>query len=454
MLAFLSLHNTLKSCRPFPPVIKRPFFCFACFFSSTPISNANLPNDPLHLYLQMQRAGLAIDSFTALFALTSCARLSADASLTRHLHAHLVKINLESHVYVGTALLNSYVASCFSDARQLFGQMPERSIVTWNTMISGLSKKGEIRRARWLFDNMPMRDNASWAAMIGGYTGAGMWGPGLELFREMMRNGLLKPDSVILVTLLSGCSHMGFLPLLGKSIHAYVERNALELDVVLGTALVDMYAKCGLLQSASWIFERLPCKNVMSWTAMICGLALHGQAESALALFQRMKEAGVRPNEITFTGVINACHHAGLVDEGRKHFYSMTKEFGVEPGIYHYGCMVDLLGKAGLLEETYSFIQAMKLKPNIVVWCSFLGSCKLHRNFELAERAIEQVLHLADPDKDGGVFTLISDLYASNGNWDDAERVRMLMNKQNVKKARGSSFIEVEQPRQFASISS
>ncbi|XP_058109424.1 pentatricopeptide repeat-containing protein ELI1, chloroplastic-like [Magnolia sinica] len=446
MRAFVSHHNIFKSIHPFCHVVEGPHSPFA-WISSSAIRNASSPNEALHFYTQMHRSSITVDSYTALYALKSCACLS-NALLTRHVHAHLFKINLESHIYVATALLNGYVASSFSDACQLFDEMPNRNIVTWNTMISGYSKKGEVKRARWVFDSMPARDVASWSAMISGYMGAGLWSQGLELFKEMMVNGALKPDNMMLVTLLSGCSHMGSLPLLGKSIHAYAEKNGIELNVVLGTALVDMYAKCGFLKNASWIFERLHDKNVMSWSAMICGLALHGHGEDALCMFERMKVAGMRPNEITYTGILNACSHAGLVDKGCKNFYSMIEEFGLEPGIQHYGCMVDLLGKAGLLEEAYELIKTMKLKPNIIVWCSFLAGCKMHRNFEMAERAAEQVLNVADPDKDGGVFTLISDLYASNGKWDDMERVRKVMDKRNVKKSRGSSFIECKKPRQ------
>ncbi|PON84304.1 Pentatricopeptide repeat [Trema orientale] len=179
----------------------------------------------------------------------------------------------------------------------------------------------------------------------------------------------------------------------------------------------------------------------MSWTTLICGAARHGYSEEAFSLFELMQKEGViRPNELTFTGILSACVHTGLVEEGQK-FFRMIQECGLELRIQHYGCMVDLFGKAGLVQEAYDVIQTMKLEPNVVVWSSFLSTCKVHKKYEMAEKVTEKVLGIVKPDNDGGIYTLIRDFYALGGKWDDAERVKKLMVDQNVRQYKGSSFV-------------
>ncbi|XP_068655510.1 pentatricopeptide repeat-containing protein At2g20540-like [Aristolochia californica] len=393
----------------------------------------------------MLRNGVSVDSYSALFALKASSRLS-DPSTVCQLHAHLCKNGLNSHLYVGTALLGSYVYSSLDAAVHLFDEMPERNVVTWNTMITAYSKSGKVERAREVFDFMLTRDLSSWSAMIAGYMDNGNYSQGLALFRQMVSHEMLMPDEMSLMTLLSECTRRGLAGLLGKSIHAYVQKNGWPLNVALGTALVDMYTKSGFLQYAMQIFKTMKERNVMTWSAMICGLALHGYGHRALSMFEKMKEANVQPNEITFTGILNACKYTGLVDLGRKNFISMIADYGLEPRIQHYGCMVDLLGRAGLLDEAYEFIETMKLEPNIVVWSSFLAACKTHGRFDMVDRALKPVMLLAKPDRDGGVYTLISDLYALRSKWEDVEQMRKSMLKDNVKKVGGSSFIHMIQP--------
>ncbi|KAF7805001.1 pentatricopeptide repeat-containing protein [Senna tora] len=320
--------------------------------------------------------------------------------------------------------------------------MPEKNTVSWNTMITGYSRSGDIQKARSVFEEMPHRDVASWSAMIAAYTNYASYNEqAISLFRRMVFDGGVKPDEITASSVLSGCAHLGSLGLLaGKSIHGYIVKNGWDLSVELGTTLVNMYAKCGFLKFASQVFELMQERNVMSWTSLICGLAQHGYSEEALAIFEKMQIEGVKPNELAFTGVLSACVHTGLVTEGRRYF-KMIERYGIEPRIQHYGCMVDLLGKAGKLEEAYEIIKTMKLEPNIVVWGSFLSACKEHRQFEMAERVIEKVLRMVKPEKNGGVYTLISDLYVLGDKWEEAEKLRKLMISENVRKVRGSSFV-------------
>jgi pentatricopeptide repeat protein len=404
------------------------------------IKNAASSREALYLYSKMHRLSVPIDSFSILFTLKSCTPLQ-NLTVIQHIHAHIVKLGFSPHVYVATSLLHAYVVTSFENACGLFEEMPERNTVTWNTMISGYSRLGDVERARAVFEEMPLRDVASWSAVIAAYVNCGNYEHGLALFREMMATESSKPDQVTVGSVLSGCAHMGSLGLLvGKSVHGFIAKNGWELNVELGTILVEMYAKCGFMKNACWVFELMPERNVMTWTALICGSAQHGCTKEALSLFEMMQKAGVRPNELTITGILSACVHTGLVEKGRKYF-KMIEECGLEPRIQHYGCMVNLLGKAGLLEEAHEIIRTMRFEPNIVIWGSFLSACREHKQFEMAERVIDQVLGMVKPENDGGVYSLICDLYVLGEKWDEAERLRKLMAKENVRKARGSSFI-------------
>ncbi|KAE8714795.1 hypothetical protein F3Y22_tig00110187pilonHSYRG00050 [Hibiscus syriacus] len=404
------------------------------------IKNASSPHQALDLYTRMHRQSVPFNSFSILFTLKSCAPLK-NPSLISHLHCHILKLGFVSHVYVATSLLNAYVVYCFDDACKLFDEIPDRNIITWNTMITGYSRSGDVNKAYALFKAMPLRDVASWSAMIAGFMNNRERRCGFGCFREMVANGRCQPDEVSVGSVLSGCAHMGSLGLLlGRSVHAFVAKNGWNLTVEIGTVLVNMYAKCGFLKYACIVFNAMQQRNIMTWTALICGSAQHGYSDEALSIFEAMQDMGVKPNEMTFTGVLNACARKGLVEEGHKYF-NMIEQYGLELRIHHYGCMVDLYGKAGFLEEAYRVIRTMKIEPNVVIWSSFLSACKDHKQFQMADRVIKQVMETVKPKSDGGVYSLISDLYVLNEKWDDAERVRKLMVNQNVRKTRGSSFI-------------
>lgn len=408
--------------------------------ASLALKNASSPEIALHLYIQMQRQAHIFDSFSILFTLKSCTKLQ-NPTLIRHLHTHLFKWGFSSHVYVATALLNAYVSSSFTDACHLFDEMPVRNTVTWNTMITGYSRVSDVERARSVFETMPSRNLASWSAMIAGYMSCGSWGKGLMLFRRMVVKGRLKPDQYTLGSSIMACSYMDSIGLLlGKSLTGFAVKNGWALNVELGTVLVDMYAKCGDLKNAYLIFDMMQDRNVISWTALICGAAQHGHGNEAMAIFNEMVRTGVKPNELTFTGILSACAQAGLVEDGRNYF-RMISECGLKPRIQHYGCMVDLFGKAGKLGEAFEIIETMPFEPNVLVWSSFLSSCKLHKQFEMAERVVDRILGSVRPENHGRVYNLICDLYNLNGKYSEAERLRYLMVEQNVKKPRGSSFI-------------
>ncbi|WOL04951.1 hypothetical protein Cni_G13674 [Canna indica] len=271
--------------------------------SSEAIRRASSPREALHLFKlrvrRSQQLDVDFDSHAAVFALKSCSRPPFDLLLP-HIHGFILKRNLSSHVFVASALLHVYSLTSPSCARALFDEIPHRNIVTENTMLACLYRAGDLSAARTVFNGMAQKDIVTWSTMIGAYMDMGQRAISFALFRDMMNDTDLKPDPLMFVTLLTCCSRTGSLHLMGRSIHAYAEKNGLEINVQLGTSLIDMYAKSGFLKTAYNVFERIPEKNVMHWTAMICGLAMHGHGREAVAFFEKMQETGL--SEITATG--------------------------------------------------------------------------------------------------------------------------------------------------------
>lgn len=340
------------------------------------------------------------------------------------------------------AMIDGYVKNGdLVASKELFDVMPCRNIRSWNAMISGYVRNGMIDESKKLFDDMPQRDGVSWSAIINGYVQCGCFTDALLMFRRMLKEGVTI-DKFVLSSALTACANVCALEQ-GRWIHAYIDRNFKQLDPVLGTSLVDMYAKCGHLDFASVVFKKIrQHKQVFTWNAMISGFAIHGRANEALEFFAIMQKENIKPNAITFIAVLNACAHTGLVDEGYKHINSMEKDFGIAPTTEHYGCMVDLLGRAGLLEEAESMINSMPMKPNAVVWGALLGACRIHGNAELGERVAKILLEL-EPENSGR-YAVLSNIYAKAHRWDDVSKLRKLMKCRGIKTIPGVSLIECE----------
>ena len=326
-------------------------------------------------------------------------------------------------------------------ARRLFDEMPVRDLVSWNVMITGYAKRGDMESARRLFDEVPKRDVVTWNAMIAGYVLGGANEKALELFEEMGRIGEC-PDEVTMLSLLSACADLGDLEN-GEKIHGKIlEMSSGDISTLLGNALVDMYAKCGSIGKALEVFRLIRDKDVASWNSIIGGLAFHGHAEESIDLFREMQGTKICPNEITLVGVLAACSHAGKVDEGHQYFDLMRSKYKIEPNIKHFGCMVDMLGRAGLLKEAFDFIASMKIEPSAIIWRTLLGACKVHGDVELAKRANEELLRMRRDQS--GDYVLMSNIHALRGEWEGAERVRKLMDDSGVRKNPGSSFVEAD----------
>ncbi|XP_028095028.1 pentatricopeptide repeat-containing protein At2g22410, mitochondrial [Camellia sinensis] len=396
-------------------------------------------HDALRIYREMEAQGIQPDEVTMIGVVSSCSQLE-DLNLGREFHQYILENKLNFTVPLANALIDMYVkCGNLGAAKVLFDNMEKKTMVSWTTMIVGFVKFGHLEVARRLFDEMPEKDVVPWNAMIGGYVQAKHCKEALALFHEMQARNI-KPDEVTMVSCLSACSQLGALDV-GIWIHHYIEKHKLSLNVAVGTALVDMYAKCGNITKALQVFQEIPGRNSLTWTAIIGGLALHGNAHDAISHFLAMIDIGLMPDEVTFLGLLSACCHGGLVQEGRKFFTQMTTRFNLSPKLKHYSCMVDLFGRAGLLDEAEEIIGSMPMEADAVVWGSLFFACRIHGNVDMGERAAKNLLEL-DPH-DSGIYVLLANMYGEARMWEKARKVRKMMTDRGVDKTPGCSSIEV-----------
>ncbi|XP_061992426.1 pentatricopeptide repeat-containing protein At1g50270 [Rosa rugosa] len=365
--------------------------------------------EAMKCFVEMRLVGIRVDEVTVVSALCA-AGMAGDVWFGRCVHGFYVEAGrVKWDVFVGSALVDMYMkCGCHDDARKVFSAMPSKNVVSWTALIAGYVQCEKYKDALLVLKCMVSED--------------------------------VKPNQSTLSSVLTSCAHVGALDQ-GKLIHGYIYRHRVQVNMLLGTGLVDMYAKCGCIVKALSVFSKLPSKDVFTWTAMINGLASHGDALGALNLFSQMLQNGVLPNEVTFMGVLSACAHSGLVDEGRKAFGSMKQVFHLEPNVDHYGCMVDLLGRAGYLEEARQMIEDMPMLPTAGIWGTFLGACVIHKNFELGQLAGSHLIKL--DSKHSGRFVLLANLYSTWKKWKVAAGIRKLMKGKGVEKIPGYSWIEV-----------
>ncbi|KAG4118041.1 hypothetical protein ERO13_D12G268350v2 [Gossypium hirsutum] len=298
----------------------------------------------------------------------------------------------QKNIVSWNAMIAGYVQCKRMDmARKLFDKMPFRDVTTWNTMITGYARSGEIAHARDFFDRMPRRNPVSWAAMIAGYAQSGYSEEALRLFVDMKRDGERLNRSSF-ASALSTCAHIAALEL-GMQLHGQLEAGY-ESGSFVGNALLLMYCKCGGIEEACSAFEEIMEKDIFSWNTMISGYAIHGFDKEALKILESMKAAGFKPDDTTMVGVLSACSHAGLVDRGVEYFYSMNQDYGITANLQHYNCMVDLLGRAGRLDETQKLIRNMPFEPDAATWGALLGASRIHGNTKLAEMAAEMIFEM------------------------------------------------------------
>lgn len=366
------------------------------------------PEKAFEFYKRMQVKGEVLDNFTYSFLVKVCGQLGSDL-LGKQIHCNVLKHGLEEHVFVRNTLVHMY--GMFKDieaATHLFEEMPKSYLVAWNTIIDCNVYCGRYKEA-------------------------------IELFFRMLQSGL-KPDDATFVVTLSACAALGELDI-GRRVHSCIDHTGLGNVVSVSNSLIDMYAKCGVVEAAYEIFNKMKGRNIVSWNTMILGLAMHGHGDEALELFSKMLEEKLAtPNEVTFLGVLCACSHGGMVEEGRRYFDIMRRDYNIQPTIKHYGSMVDILGRAGLVEEAYQLIKSMPIESNSIVWRTLLAACRVHGNLELAEQVRQHLLEL-EPDHSSD-YVLLANMYASAGQWNKVVRVRKSMHIRGVQKPKpGNSYI-------------
>jgi len=370
---------------------------------------------------------LSFDDFTYIFVIGACARAPSLSTLWegRQIHGRVLKRGVVSNILVQTTTIHFYASNKdVYSARRVFDEMAVRSNVTWNAMITGYCSQRERTKEC-------ARD-------------------ALSLFRDMLADVCgLKPTDTTMVCILSAVSQMGVLET-GACVHGYIEKTVCvpENDVFIGTGLVDMYSKCGCLESALSVFRRMKDRNVLTWTAMATGLAIHGRGKEALELLDAMGAYGVKPNAVTFTSLLSACCHVGLVEEGLHLFDKMKSNFCVMPGMQHYGCMVDLLGRAGHLKEAYEFVMGMPIEPDAILWRSLLSACKVQWDVAMGEK-VGKLLLQRQPEKSAvdvivrsEDYVALSNVYASAERWEDAEIVREDMKIKKIENKPGCSSVQ------------
>uniref|UniRef100_A0ACD5VPX0 Uncharacterized protein n=1 Tax=Avena sativa TaxID=4498 RepID=A0ACD5VPX0_AVESA len=332
------------------------------------------------------------------------------------------------------------------DAQKVFRDAGEKNTVTWNALITSYAVAGMCHEA---FDVLVQMEHSgdmvapnvvSWSAVIGGFGSSGDNGQALELFRQMQLQRL-SPNVVTLANVLSACAELLALRL-GHEVHAHVNRSMLDRHSLVENGLINMYAKCGRVAVARKVFDSMKSKDLVSWNSMLAGYGMHGLCDDALTLFADMARAKVVPDGVTFVAVLSACSHAGRVSEGRRLFDQMQLEHKISPSMEHYTCMVDLLGRAGLLKDAPELIETMPMGADLCVWGALLNSCRIHGDAAMAEATIEKVLQAGAETT--GNHTLITNLYAACGMWDDSKRVRVMTREAGLRKNPGQSWIEVK----------
>ncbi|TQE04533.1 hypothetical protein C1H46_009840 [Malus baccata] len=391
----------------------------------------------------LQDSVLQPDKFTLASILSACANLEK-LELGKQIHAHIVRAELGTYDAVKNALITMYAKSGgLAIAQKILEQCvtSDLNVIAFTALLHGYIKLGDIMPARQIFDALRDRDVVAWTVMIVGYVQNGLNNDALELFMSMIKLGP-KPNSYTLAAMLSVSSSLASLDH-GKQIHASAMRSGEVHSVSVSNALISMYSKAGSISGAKKVFNLIYSnRDTVSWTSMIIALVQHGHGEDAIELFEKMLSHGIKPDHITYVGVLSACIYVGLVEQGRSYYNLMRNVHKIEPTHSHYACMIALLRRAGLLQEAFNFIQSLPVEPDVIAWGSLLSCCKVHKNVDLAKVAAERLL-LIDPDN-SGAHSALANLYSACGRWEEAAQVRRSMKNKGVKKEQGFSWIQIQ----------
>ncbi|KAH0881515.1 hypothetical protein HID58_068909 [Brassica napus] len=376
-------------------------------------SNSPKQDKALTFYQEMLRKGHSPDHFTFPYVLKAC----WDVKFGRCVHGFVLKTGFVVNMYVSTCLLHMYMCC------------------------------GEVECGLKVFEGVPKWNVVGWGSLVSGFVSNNRFRDAIEVFSEMERHGV-EVNETVMVDLLVACGRCKDIER-GKWFHGLVKelgfdpflQSGDDFNVILATSLVDMYGKCGEMRTARYLFDEMPERSLVSWNSIITGYTSHGHGNEALSVFQRMREEGsAKPDGITFVGVLYACSHVGLVEEGRRYFAEMRDVYGIEPTVEHYGCMVDILSRAGCFEEAERLVKTMPVQANANVWGALLNGCEIHENFDLADR-IRSVVSESE-ELGSGIYVLLSNIYARAGRWSDVKVVRESMNSRRIAKVLGHSSVE------------
>ncbi|XVE53631.1 hypothetical protein DITRI_Ditri03aG0018400 [Diplodiscus trichospermus] len=369
----------------------------------------NLKAKALWVFNLMLGCKVLPNNFTYPFVLKACAGIG-DLNLGMSVHGLLLKFGFDGNNHVLNTLVHMY-CSC----------------------------NGGIEFGRKVFDGMTKKDSVPWSAMIGGYVRLGRSNDAVDLFRQMQMDGVC-PDEITMVAVLCACTDLGALEL-GRWVESLIEKERVNKSVELNNALIDMFAKCGDVDKALKLFRTMSKRSIVSWTSVIVGLAMHGRGSQAVSLFHEMIRDRVVPDDVVFIGLLSACSHSGLVEKGKEYFDLMRKDFGILPKIEHYGCMVDMLCRAGLVREAVEFVKKMPIEPNSIVWRTLINACRTHGELKLGESIARQLVE-NEPMHEAN-YVLLSNIYAKMFHWEKKINIREAMDKKGMRKIPGSTMIEV-----------
>ncbi|XP_022732334.1 pentatricopeptide repeat-containing protein At2g22070-like [Durio zibethinus] len=439
------------------------------------LAGSGFSSNALEVFLRMNREGFVSTDYTHVSVLNACSRL-LDLRKGKQIHGRILVGSLGRNVFVWNALTDMY-AKCgeIDRARWLFYRMSNKNVVSWNSLISGYLKNGQPEKCIYLFQEMQVgglkpdevtvsnvlgayfqsglideaskvfsmiknKDKVAWTTMIVGYAQNGREEGALNLFSKMLLEGV-NPDSFTISSVVSSCAKLASL-CHGQVVHGKAILSGVDDDLLVSSALVDMYCKCGITKDAWVVFDTMPSRNIVSWNAMIRGYAQNGQDLEALALYEKMLQENLKPDSITFVAVLSACNHAGLIKEGRRYFDSISKQHALVPTLDQYACMINLLGRSGCMREAVDLIKNMPHEPNSLIWSTLLSVCAMKGDIEHGEMAAKCLFEL-DP-LNAGPYIMLSNMYATCGRWEDVASVRSLMKSKNVKKFAAYSWIEID----------
>ncbi|XP_047968990.1 pentatricopeptide repeat-containing protein At1g09410, mitochondrial-like [Salvia hispanica] len=431
--------------------------------------DAQSPDKALRHFLRMMASDRRPVELT--FAVLMSAFLNSEFDvMVPQLHGLVTRLGLDLNIYLGSALMRGYVGladrdgfrrvfdeievvdvvpcnvlilgyiefGMMSEAKTAFDLMPKRNAFSWSIIINGLMKNKMVDEAKEVFDSLLEKDVVSWTAMIRGCAQGEKFTEALDMFPAMMSSGV-RPNHYTFSSVFDACAGCSSL-VMGSQAHACLLKLGIPVDVVLGSSLLNMYAKCGDIVAAFSVFESMPVKNLVSWNSIIGGCGRHGLADRALEEFERMTLSGVLPDQISFINVLSACVHGGKVREAEEIFYSIQAKYGLEAEMEHYSCMVDLYGRAGELEKAEELVKRMPFEPDVVVWGALLGACGLHSCLEVGEFA---AMGISKVEKDHpAVYSILSKIYGANGTRSGVFQLKKMIRKWQEKKQKAGSWIQ------------